>query len=149
MATKIIKAVCTTDSADDKMARVKLKSEGIWNQDTELVQSVNGCALNKGDVVFVAVVDGYYNPLILGKADRNEIVLNLLVNRINALEDKLNDTIKQQNQILAVLEASSAVLAGTEPIGTWSGSAALTAAVQSLAMLPKKTKLKDIEDNYK
>ena len=64
---RIIKAEVQTNSADDNMGRVRLKSEGVWNQDTELVQSVNGCALSKGDVVFVSVLDGYYNPLILGK----------------------------------------------------------------------------------
>lgn len=146
---KIIKAECTTSSAEDSMGRVKLKADGIWSQETELVQSVNGCPLSKGDIVFVSIVDGYYNPLILGKADRNDIVLNLLVDRINKLEDKLNEAVKQQNQILTVLETSSAVLAGTEPIGTWSGSAALAAAVQPLAVLPTKTTVRDIQDNYK
>lgn len=147
MASKIIKAVCTTNSADDRMARVKLKSEGVWNQDTELVQSVNGCALSKGDIVFVSVEDGYYNPLILGKADRNDIVLNLLVEKLNATEDKVNEVTKQMNQMLTILKASSAVaVEGTA--GTWSGSAALT-TLNSISTIPQKTKLKDIQDNYK
>ena len=145
---KIIKAVCMTASADDAMGRVRLKSEGTWNQETELVPSVNGCALNKGDVVFVSVEDGYYTPLILGKADRNDVVLNLLVDRLNASEDKVNELVKQLNNVVSILEASSLVaVAGTE--GTWSGSEALTAAIKPLASLPTKTKLKDIQDNYK
>ena len=117
---KIIKAECTTNSADDKMGRVKLKSEGIWNQETELVQSVNGCALSKGDIVFVSVLDGYYNPLILGKADRNDIVLKLLVDRINMLEDKINEMVKMQNNILNQL-STNAELAMLEGVPCWAG----------------------------
>ena len=147
MATKIIKAVCTTDSADDKMARVKLKSEGIWNQDTELVQSVNGCALNKGDVVFVAVVDGYYNPLILGKADRNNIVLNLLVDRLNATEDKVNELVDKYNDLITKLAGAGEVAEGS--LWVAAGKTFAPMLVQPLKSLPTKTKLKDIEDNYK
>jgi hypothetical protein len=140
---KIIKAICTTASADDKMGRVRLKSDGVWNQDTELVQSLNGCTLSKGDVVFVSVEDGYYNPLILGKADRNEIVLNLLVERINSLEDKLNEAVNKQNEVIMKL-AASASAAGF----VWSGAATF-AAVQPLQTIPTKTQLRDIQDNYK
>lgn len=143
MAAKIIKAICTTNSADDQMARVRLKSEGIWNQDTELVQSVNGCPLSKGDVVFVSVEDGYYNPLILGKADRNEIVLNLLVERINRLEDKVNELVNKDNEIIMKL-ASSASAAGF----VWSGATVFASTMQ-LQRIPMNTKLKDIQDNYK
>ena len=145
---KIIKATCVTASADDKMGRVRLKSEGTWNQETELVPSVNGCALNKGDVVFVSVEDGLYCPLILGKADRNDVVLNLLVDRLNASEDKVNELVKQFNNVVNILEASAAV-AVEGANGTWSGSAALSLAIKPLASLPTKTKLKDIQDNYK
>lgn len=145
---KIIKAICATASADDTMGRVKLKSEGTWNQETELVPSLNGCALNKGDVVFVSIEDGYYNPLILGKADRNDIVLNLLVDRINTLEDKTNEVLKQLNNVVKILESSSAV-AVEGAAGTWSGSAALSLAITPLNAIPSKTTLKDIQDNYK
>lgn len=132
---KIIKAIVQTDSADDKMGRVKLKSEGIWNQDTELVQSVNGCPLSKGEVVFVSVEDGYYNPLILGKADRNEIVLNLLVDRINMLEDKINDMLTEL--------AKPSLVTGS---AAWTGGAVFGTIVSKFI---QKTKLKDIQDNYK
>lgn len=135
MAARIIKAICTTDSSDDKMARVRLKSEGIWNQDTELVQSVNGCPLSKGDVVFVSVEDGYYNPLILGKADRNEIVLNLLVDRINMLEDKINDMLTEL--------AKPSLVTGS---AAWTGGAVFGVIVSKIL---QKTRLKDIQDNYK
>ena len=145
---KIIKAVCMTASADDAMGRVRLKSEGTWNQETELVQSVNGCALNKGDVVFVSIEDGYYAPLILGKADRNNVVLNLLVEQINGLQDKVNETVQQLNTVVNILEASPLVaVEGAE--GKWSGSAALAAAVTPLKNIPRKTTLRDIQDNYK
>ena len=145
---KIIRAVCTTASADDKMGRVRLKSDGVWNQETEPVMTVNGCALNKGDVVFVSVEDGYYNPLVLGKADRNDVVLNLLVEQINGLQDKVNETVQQLNNVVTILEASFAVaVKGTA--GTWSGSEALSTAIQPLKIIPKKTTLKDIQDNYK
>lgn len=143
MASKIIKAVCTTNSADDRMARVKLKSEGIWNQETELVQSINGCALSKGDVVFVSVEDGYYNPLILGKADRNDIVLNLLVEQINRLENKVNELVNKDNEIIMKL-AASASAAGF----VWSGAAVFAGTTQ-LQTIPKNTTLRDIQDNYK
>lgn len=146
---KIIKAVVQSDSADDSMGRVRLKSEGVWNQDTELVQSVNGCALSKGDVVFVSVADGYYNPLILGKADRNDIVLNLLVEQINRLEDKVNELVDKQKDIINNLgseTAASVTVAGSA--GTWNG-ATLFATMMPLQKISPKTKLKDIQDNYK
>lgn len=140
---KIIRAVCTTNSADDSMGRVRLKSEGVWNQETELVPSLNGIALSKGDVVFVSIEDGYYAPIILGKADRNEIVLNLLVEKINSLEDKINEAVNKQNEVIMKLAASPSA-AGF----VWSGAATF-AAVQPLQTIPVKTKLKDIQDNYK
>jgi len=139
----IIKAEVTTNSADDKMGRVRLKSEGVWNQETELVQSVNGCSLSKGDIVFVSVVDGYFNPLILGKADRNEIVLNLLVQQINKLEDKINEIVDKDNEIITKL-AASASAAGF----VWSGAATF-ASVMQLQKLQEKTALKNVQDNYK
>ena len=139
----IIKAEVTTNSADDKMGRVRLKSEGVWNQETELVQSVNGCSLSKGDIVFVSVIDGYYNPLILGKAERNEIVLNLLVQQINRLEDKVNELVKKDNEIITKL-AASASAAGF----VWSGAATF-ATVMHLQQIPQNTVLKDIQDNFK
>lgn len=143
---KIIKAVVQSDSADDSMGRVRLKSEGVWNQDTELVQSVNGCALSKGDVVFVSVADGYYNPLILGKADRNDIVLNLLVEQINRLEDKVNDIIKQENNILNQLKNNTGLVFE----GAWKGGDPTAfGAMNTLQKIPQNTKLKDIQDNYK
>ena len=132
----IIKAEVQTNSADDSMGRVKLKSEGIWNQETELVQSVNGCALSKGDIVFVSVLDGYFNPLILGKADRNDIVLNLLVDRINILEDKINDMLTSLAQPTLVAE------------GAWQGSSVFGVPT-GVSKITQKTKLKDIQDNYK
>lgn len=140
---KIIRATCTTNSADDKMGRVKLKSEGIWNQETELVMSLNGCPLSKGDAVFVSIEDGMYAPIILGKADRNEIVLNLLVEKINSLEDKINDMVDKQNEVIMKLAASPSA-AGF----VWSGAATF-AGVMQLQRITKKTKLKDIQDNYK
>ena len=147
MAAKIIKAEVQTNSADDSMGRVRLKSEGIWNQDTELVQSVNGCALSKGDIVFVSVTDGYYNPLILGKADRNDIVLNLLVDRINTLEDKINELVDKQNDVIQKLSASATVAEGT--VWTAATSTFLPMVAQPLMKITPKTKLKDIQDNYK
>lgn len=134
---KIIKAIVQTNSADDNMGRVKLKSEGVWNQDTELVQSVNGCALSKGDVVFVSVADGSYNPLILGKADRNNIVLDLLVERINLLEDKINDMLTEL--------AKPSLVTGQ---ATWNG-ATVFGVPTCVGKITQKTKLKDIQDNYK
>lgn len=145
MSSKIIKAEVQTNSADDNMGRVRLRSEGIWSNDTELVQSVNGCALSKGDIVFVSVTDGYYNPLILGKADRNNIVLNLLVERINMLEDKINELVDKENDVIQKLSMSAAVAEGT-----WSGAATFAAmTAQPLMKIQPKTKLKDIQDNYK
>ena len=144
---KIIRAICTTASAEDKMGRVKLKSEGVWSQETELVPSLNGCALNKGDVVYVSVEDSYYNPLILGKADRNEIVLNLLVEKINGLEDKINEMVKMQNNILQQL-STNAELAMFEGAPCWVGTTVFS-AMGTLKSIPQKTTLKDIEDNYK
>lgn len=147
MSAKIIKATVQTNSADDSMGRVKLKSEGIWNQDTELVQSVNGCALSKGDVVFVSVADGYYNPLILGKADRNDIVLNLLVEQINRLEDKVNELVDKQNDVIQKLSTSTAVAEGS--VWTAATTTFLPMVAKPLVKIPQNTKLKDIQDNYK
>lgn len=145
---RIIKAEVQTNSADDNMGRVRLKSEGVWNQDTELVQSVNGCALSKGDVVFVSVLDGYYNPLILGKAERNDIVLNLLVDRINMLEDKINELVKQQNDILNTLKTNTTLVTPSQGGYIWNG-ALVFATTMPLQKIQQKTKLKDIQDNYK
>ena len=147
----IIKATVQTNSADDSMGRVKLKSEGIWNQDTELVQSVNGCALSKGDVVFVSVADGYYNPLILGKADRNDIVLNLLVEQINRLEDKVNELVDKQNDVIQNLSTSVDVVSAGSVIGAWDAAVTTFApmALKPMRKIPQNTKLKDIQDNYK
>ena len=145
---KIIKAVCMTASADDAMGRVRLKSEGTWNQETELVQSVNGCALNKGDVVFVSIEDGYYAPLILGKADRNDVVLNLLVDRINTLEDKTNEVLKQQNEILNQLKTNMSLVAFVDGAYVW-GGATVFGTMLPVQSLPSKTTLRDIQDNYK
>lgn len=144
---KIIRAICTTASADDTMGRVKLKSEGVWNQETELVPSLNGCALNKNDVVYVSVEDSYYNPVILGKADRNNIVLNLLVEKINGLEDKINEMVQMQNNILQQL-STNAELAVFEGAPCWAGMSVF-APMGTLKSIPQKTTLKDIEDNYK
>lgn len=141
---KIIRAICTTASADDKMGRVKLKSEGVWNQETELVPSLNGCALNKNDVVYVSIEDGYYNPLILGKADRNNIVLNLLVEKINGLEDKINEMVQMQNNVLQQLTMNESLVVE----GVWKGADAF-GPLGTLKSIPQKTTLKDIEDNYK
>lgn len=148
---KIIRAICTTASADDKMGRVRLKSEGVWGQETEPVMSLNGCALNKGDVVFVSVEDGCYNPLILGKADRNDIVLNLLVERINSLEDKTNEVLKQQNEILNQLKTNMGLVAVTpEGAYVWGGASPTAfGAMTPVNAIPTKTTLKDIQDNYK
>lgn len=155
---KIIRAICTTASADDTMGRVKLKSEGVWNQETELVPSLNGCALNKNDVVYVSVEDSYYNPLILGKADRNNIVLNLLVDRVNILEDKVNELIDKQNDVINALATkmlatgegvvwNGAVYFGSVPTPDAGGN--VQVQVGPIGTKLKKTTLKDIEDNYK
>jgi hypothetical protein len=144
---KIIKAVCVTASADDAMGRVRLKSEGVWNQETELVPSVNGCALNKGDVVFVSVADGLYSPLVLGKADRNDIVLNLLVDRLNASEDKINELVNKYNDLITKLAGAGKVAEGSLWVAAGDTFAPMLA--QPLQSLPTKTKLKDIQDNYK
>lgn len=133
----IIRAVVQTNSADDKMGRVKLKSEGVWSRETELTPSLNGSALSKGDVVYVSVEDGYYNPLILGKADRNDIVLNLLVDRINILEDKINDMITALAQPSLVTGEA-----------TWNGGTVFGVPT-GVSKITQKTKLKDIQDNYK
>ena len=147
---KIIRAICTTASADDKMGRVRLKSDGVWNQETEPVMSLNGCALNKGDVVFVSVEDGFYNPLVLGKADRNDIVLNLLVDRINGLEDKVNEALKQQNDILNQLKTNMGLVAFVEGAYVWGGASPTAfGAMTPVKAIPTKTTLKDIQDNYK
>lgn len=143
---KIIKAECTTSSAEDSMGRVKLKADGIWSQETELVQSVNGCALNKGDIVFVSIADGYYNPLILGKADRNNVVLELLVDRINSLEDKMNEAVKQQNNILNQLKNNPKLVVD----GGWAGGTPEAFGLMTtVETLPTKTTVRDIQDNYK
>ena len=144
---KIIKAVCVTASADDAMGRVRLKSEGVWNQETELVPSVNGCALNKGDVVFVSVADGLYSPLVLGKADRNDVVLNLLVDRLNASEDKINELVNKYNDLITKLAGAGEVAEGSLWVAAGDTFAPMLA--QPLQSLPTKTKLKDIQDNYK
>jgi len=106
---------------------------------------VNGCALSKGDVVFVSVSDGYYNPLILGKADRNNIVLNLLVEQINRLEDKVNELVDKQKDILKGL-SNSALVTGE---ATWNGGTVFNSVILPLQKIPQNTKLKDIQDNYK
>lgn len=146
MASKIIKAICTTNSADDTMARVRLKSEGVWNQETELVQSINGCALSEGDVVFVSVEDSYYNPLILGKADRNNIVLDLLVERINRLEDKVNELVDKQRDIIVELGTNAGLVTGGNAV--WEGATSFNLKILPIQGIPKKTILKDIQDNY-
>lgn len=65
--SKVIRAIVETNSSQDKFNRVKLSSLGIWKM-TDLVMSVNGIPLKKGDSVYVDVSEGYENPLILGRA---------------------------------------------------------------------------------
>lgn len=65
--SRIIRAKVLTNSSDDKYSRVKLKTEGLW-EESELVESVNMIPLSKGDIVFVDVTAGFESPLILGRA---------------------------------------------------------------------------------
>lgn len=65
--SRIIRAKVLTNSSDDKYSRVKIQTEGLW-EESELVESVNMIPLSKGDIVFVDVTAGFESPLILGKA---------------------------------------------------------------------------------
>lgn len=69
--SKIIKATTITSSSDDNYARVRLKSEGIWDE-SPLVMSINQLPLVKGESVFVDVSDGYENPIILGRCSDSD-----------------------------------------------------------------------------
>ena len=69
--SRLIKAEVITNSSDDKYSRVKLKSEGIWNE-SNLVESVNSIPLIKGDIVYVDVTNGFEAPLILGKSETDQ-----------------------------------------------------------------------------
>ena len=65
--SRIIRAKVVTNSSDDKYSRVKLQSDGLW-EESELVESINMIPLSKGDIVFVDVTEGFESPLILGRA---------------------------------------------------------------------------------
>lgn len=63
---KLIKAIVTTNSEDDPLMRVKLSSPTIWQEESELLPSLNSIYLEKKDVVLV-MFDTLANPIILGK----------------------------------------------------------------------------------
>lgn len=63
----IIRAKVLTDSSEDQFARVKLYSEGVW-EESPLIESINAIPLKVGDFVFVQMEDDSRQPLILGRA---------------------------------------------------------------------------------
>lgn len=63
----VIRAEVTTNSSDDEYGRVKVYSEGVYD-DTPLIESVGCIPLHKGDHVYLDVSEDHSNPLILGRA---------------------------------------------------------------------------------
>lgn len=61
-----IRAEVLTNSSDDKYFRVRIKSEGFFDE-SDLVSSVNCVPLTKGDIVIVDLSQGIQNPIIVGK----------------------------------------------------------------------------------
>lgn len=84
----IIRAEVTTNSWEDELRRVKIKSEGIY-EDSPLIETVNGLYLRKGEKVYVDVSDGFEAPFIIGRCgnwiDGDEILalFNKFVDCIN------------------------------------------------------------------
>ena len=63
----IIRAKVLTPSSEDKFARVKIKSEGLWEEST-LIESLSAVPLIKDDIVHVYVDNDLMSPLVLGRA---------------------------------------------------------------------------------
>lgn len=93
--SRIVRAEVLTDSSSDSFNRVKLKSPGIWNE-SQLIESVNGIFLRKGEIVFVSLEDNFQSPLIIGRAcnwlNAEELtsLVNNLIDSINKLGDEID-----------------------------------------------------------
>lgn len=66
---RIIKATVLTSTLDHKTHRVKLKSEGIW-EESNPASVLGDISLNVGDVVYVDA-SNYFEPIVLGKVRDN------------------------------------------------------------------------------
>lgn len=86
----IIRAEVLTSSQDDDLRRVKVKSEGIYDE-SPLIESVNGLFLRPGEIVYVDVSDGYEAPFIIGRCG-NWIDADEILALFNKLIDLLNKT---------------------------------------------------------
>lgn len=61
-----IRATVLTNSIEDKYFRVKVKSEGVF-EESDLIPVWNQIPLNKDDVVIVDISQGIQNPMIVAK----------------------------------------------------------------------------------
>lgn len=61
-----IRAIVLTNSIEDKYFRVKVKSEGVF-EESDLIPVWNQIPLNKDDVVIVDISQGIQNPMIVAK----------------------------------------------------------------------------------
>lgn len=72
--SKIIAAKAVTNSADHPQGRVRLELEGVWEGEQVMPTAVlAGAAINKGDIVYVDVSDGFDNPLILARMNDSTV----------------------------------------------------------------------------
>jgi len=103
MYNNIIRCVVEDPSDNDSLRRVTVKNPAIWEDKSDLCDSVNGLFLRKGEIVYVDISDGIHNPLVLGRVgnwiDGQEILdlFNNLVKEINNTRDKLNELIRLYN----------------------------------------------------
>lgn len=85
----IVKATVTTNSLEDSLRRVLIKSPGIWSGDVQALTICGDC-YNVGDVVAVDVSNGYNNPIILGKLLDNSSETNASTGGAVVFESKSN-----------------------------------------------------------
>lgn len=63
----IVKATVVTNCKDDPYWRVRVKAQGVWTEQSELIPALNSIYLDVNDEVLVGYDDNLYCPIILGK----------------------------------------------------------------------------------
>ena len=85
--SKIVRAVCNSNSFDDEFHRVSITSEGSFTN--LLVDNLNGIYLRKNDEVYVFIEDDLINPMILGRCS-GQLEIQDLLNLLNNFIDVFN-----------------------------------------------------------
>lgn len=78
----ILRGVCQTPSSASPIHRVAVTVPGVC--DNQVMDTLNGIFLKKGDEVFVYFEEEYNSPLVLGRCS-GQLEIQDLVNVINAM----------------------------------------------------------------